>query len=96
MMAPITPDYIHENSYVTANSIKSVMKNVGTLAACSAQLFEAKAGLPSGSFFYVQSIYIGAIAISILLFMKEITKAYKGDQQVSKSNNLKFVLKQSW
>jgi hypothetical protein len=73
MMCPITPDYIHEESYGTINMIKSVMKNVGTLAACFAQLIEAKAGLPSGSFFYVQSIYVGALAISILLFMKEIT-----------------------
>jgi len=36
MLCPITPDYIHPESYGLANMLKVIMKKVGILTACFA------------------------------------------------------------
>ena len=45
VLCPVTPDYIHEESYGLANMLKVVMKKVGILTACFSQLVEAQADL---------------------------------------------------
>ena len=36
VLCPVTPDYIHEESYGLANMLKVIMKKVGILTACFA------------------------------------------------------------